>query len=65
MKKKLVLKIRNSTFLLKVYSNRIETCNHIKDAMDISELDKNVLNNILKHLTDNGYKEVKVMEVGK
>lgn len=65
MKKKNVLRIRNSVFLSKVYSDRIETCNHVKDAMDINELDINVLNNILVHLRDNGYTEVKVMEVGK
>lgn len=61
-KTRLVLRVRNSEFLLRLYPDRMETCNHIKDAMDVSELDTSVLNKMLNALTTQGF-QPKVMEV--
>lgn len=61
--KKKVLKINNTEFLFKIYSDRMETCGHIKGALDMNELDWETIVNIMHNLHKQGYK-AQVVEVG-
>ena len=56
-----VLRIQNGEFLLKIHSNRVDTCNHIKDAMDLSGMSVEQLGNLLNNLYSVGYKDMKVL----
>lgn len=62
-KKKKVLRIETGKFLKVLYDNRAETCDHIKDAMDVGELDFRTLENALHHLYNMGFKNMKVLEI--
>lgn len=62
MSKAKVLRIRNSEFLMNLHADRIETCSHIKNALDISELDFEVLDKVLHQLYNLGFRECKIME---
>lgn len=60
-KSRKVLRIKSGEFLMKIHSNRVETCYHIKDAMDLSGLNFEQLGNLLNNLYSVGYKDMKVL----
>lgn len=62
-KPRTVLRVKDGEFVLRLFPNRIETCSHIKDAMDVSGWDLATLNNVLNSLYNVGYKDMKVMVV--
>jgi len=62
-KTRTVLRIREGEFLKVLYADRVETCNHVKDAVDITNLDINTMMNLMKNLYLAGHKDAKVMEV--
>lgn len=62
MKKKRVLRVRANEFLYRLYDNRMETTGHIKHAMDIRDLDWNVIVNIMENLRKQGYVEATIIE---
>lgn len=61
--KRKVLRVATQEFLYRIFPDRIETTGHIKNAMDISELDFALIDNILHNLYNAGYRECKVLEV--
>jgi hypothetical protein len=62
-KTRTVLRIRDGEFLMVLHEDRVETCNHVKDAMDITDLDINTMMNLMKNLYLAGHNEARVMEV--
>ncbi|MGV4321290.1 hypothetical protein [Bacillus mojavensis] len=51
-----IIKLKTGEFLYKLYDDRMETTNHIKRAMDVSDLDINTIMEIMGTLTRHGYK---------
>lgn len=62
-KPRTVIRIENGVFISKVYSDRVETCNHVKDALDVSVWGLVLLQKVLDSLHQIGCKNVKVMVV--
>lgn len=62
-KPRTVLRVDSGVFILNLYSDRVETCGHIKDAMDVSGWSLATLKTVLDSLYALGYKNMKVMVV--
>lgn len=62
---KKVLRLKIDRFLYSVHSDRVVFTDHIKHAMDISDLPLDVLTTITRNLVSNGYTDLKIVEVKK
>lgn len=65
MSKKKVLKIDALLFLQEYFGTGVKTCNHVKDALDISDWSFGKLEAVLRSLYNLGYRNMKVVEVKK
>lgn len=54
--KKVIIRIEDTHFVSKLRADGLETCTHIKDAMDVSILDFQSLGEVVNALTKQGYK---------
>ena len=61
--KRKVLRIATQEFLYQIFPDRITTTGHVKNALDLRDIDVALLNNILNSLVEAGYKDIKVIEV--
>lgn len=63
MAKKVVIKVNNNHFIAQANEEFVIGCNHVKDALDVSDWTFEQLQYVMSNLHNVGHKNAKVIEV--